>query len=188
MGGTNQAAELADQAQAMLATIRADSESYVRVKLAAKILRDEIERYRQENQGPLIRRASEHFSQLTQHSFSALTTCFNDKDEPVIEGIRGSASKTEGERVSVEGMSTGSRDQLYLALRLASLKKYMNNAEPMPFIVDDILVDFDDKRSEAALNTLSEFAEKTQVIVFTHHRRVVDQARSLLRPAQVHEL
>ena len=106
----------------------------------------------------------------------------------MIEGIRGSASKTEGERVSVEGMSTGSRDQLYLALRLASLEKYMNNAEPMPFIVDDILVDFDDKRSEAALNTLSEFAEKTQVIVFTHHRRVVDQARSLLRPAQVHEL
>ena len=48
----------------------------------------------------------------------------------------------------MEGMSNGTRDQLYLALRLASLEKYMESSEPMPFIVDDILVDFDDECSQ----------------------------------------
>ena len=183
MGGGVQAADLADQAQAVVASIRSEAERYIRVKLASKVLHDEIESYRQQNQGPLIKRASEHFSALTQGSFDSLRTDFNDKDQPVLEGVR-----SDGNRVMVEGMSTGSRDQLYLALRLASLEKYMENAEPMPFIVDDILVDFDDKRSEAALNTLSDFAEKTQVIVFTHHSRVVDQALGLPHPAQIHEL
>jgi uncharacterized protein YhaN len=87
-------------------------------------------------------------------------------------------------------MSSGTRDQLYLALRLASLEKYMESAEPMPFIVDDILVHFDDERSKATLGVLAELAEKTQIILFTHHRRLVEQAQALgtTPPVIVHEL
>jgi len=183
MDGSDHAAELADQAQAVLAGIRSDAERYIQVKLAGKILRDQIERYRQENQGPLVKRASEHFAALTLGSFDGLMTDFNDRDEPILAGIR-----PGGERVTVEGMSSGTRDQLYLALRLASLEKYMESSEPMPFIVDDILVDFDDARSQAALNSLAELAEKTQVILFTHHSRVVEQSKQLPGSVIVHEL
>jgi uncharacterized protein YhaN len=77
-------------------------------------------------------------------------------------------------------MSSGTRDQLYLALRLASLERYMESAESMPFIVDDILVDFDDVRSEAALRKMSDLSKKGQVILFTHHARVVEQAQAIL--------
>ena len=184
MDGSDHAALLADQAHAVLASIRSDTERYIHVKLASKILRDQIENYRKENQGPLVKRASEHFSALTLGSFDGLMTDFNERDdEPVLAGIR-----SEGERVYVEGMSSGTRDQLYLALRLASLEKYMENSEPMPFIVDDVLVDFDDARSQAALNALAELAEKTQVILFTHHLQVVEQSRQLRGSVQVHEL
>jgi uncharacterized protein YhaN len=87
-------------------------------------------------------------------------------------------------------MSSGTRDQLYLALRLASLEKYMESAEPMPFIVDDILVHFDDERSRATLGVLAELARKTQIILFTHHRRLVEQAQALdaTVPVMVHVL
>jgi uncharacterized protein YhaN len=183
LDGSDHAAALADQGQSVLAGIRANAERYVRVKLAARILRDEIEQYRKENQGPMVRRASEHFAVLTRNSFQELRTDFNEKDEPVLAGIR-----PDGEHVHVEGMSNGTRDQLYLALRLASLEKYMENSEAMPFIVDDILVDFDDERSEAALNALADLSKKTQVILFTHHSRVVEQASGLSCPAQVHKL
>jgi uncharacterized protein YhaN len=185
MDGSDQAAELADRAQAVLAGIRSSAEHYVRVKLAGRVLRDEIERYRKENQGPLVKRASEHFAALTLGSFERLMADFDEKDQPVLVGVR-----PDGERVYVEGMSSGTRDQLYLALRLASLEKYMQDAEPMPFIVDDILVDFDDERSEAALNMLAALAEKTQVIVFTHHSQVVEQAKRIQGavPVQVHAL
>ena len=183
MDGSDHAAVLADQAHAVLASIRSEAERYIHVKLAGKILRDQVERYRQENQGPLVKRASEHFSALTLGSFDGLMTDFNERDEPVLAGIR-----PGGERVNVEGMSSGTRDQLYLALRLASLEKYMEASEPMPFIVDDILVDFDDERSQAALNALAELAEKTQIILFTHHSRVVEQSKQLKGPVKVQEL
>lgn len=183
MDGSDHAALLADQAQAELASIRSDAERYVQVKLAGKILRDQIERYRRENQGPLVKRASEQFCALTLGSFEGLMTDFNEKDEPILAGIR-----SGGERVTVEGMSSGTRDQLYLALRLASLEKYMESAEPMPFIVDDVLVDFDDARSQAALKALAELAEKTQVILFTHHSQVVEQSKQLHGAVQVHGL
>ncbi len=185
MDGSDHAAALANQAQAILAGIRSDAERYVRVKLAGRILRDQIERYRKENQGPLLKRASEHFASLTRRSFAGLMTDFNEKDEPVLAGIR-----PDGKKVTVAGMSSGTRDQLYLALRLASVEKYIESAEPIPFIVDDVLVDFDDQRSEAALNTLAMLAKKTQVILFTHHSRLVEQARKLGGSVhvQVHEL
>lgn len=183
MDGSDQAATLADQAQATLASIRSYAERYIQVKLAGKILRDQIERYRQENQGPLVKRASEYFSALTLGSFDGLITDFNERDEPILAGIRPS-----GERVTVEGMSSGTRDQLYLALRLASLEKYMESSEPMPFIVDDILVDFDDARSQAALNVLAELAERTQIILFTHHSKIVEQSKKVLGAVNVQEL
>ncbi|MEJ2680954.1 MAG: AAA family ATPase [Gammaproteobacteria bacterium] len=183
MDGSDRAVALADQAKATVARIRSDAERYIRAKLAGKILRDQIERYRQENQGPLLKRASEHFSALTLDSFDGLLADFNERDEPVLIGLR-----SGGGRVAVEGMSSGTRDQLYLALRLASLEKYMGSSEPMPFIVDDILVDFDDARSQAALKALATLAEKTQVILFTHHARVVEQAKQVGGAVQAHEL
>ena len=181
MDGNDRAAVLADQAQATLADIRSDAERYVRVRLASRILRDRIEQYRNENQGPLILRAGEHFATLTIGSFATLMADFDEKDEPVLAGVR-----PDGQRVHVQGMSAGTRDQLYLALRLASLEKYMETAEPMPFIVDDVLVDFDDRRTEAALRVLAEIAIQTQVILFTHHARLREQAQRL--QANVHEL
>lgn len=183
MDGSDHAASLANQGQSVLASIRINAERYVRLKLAARILRSEIERYRKENQGPLVKRASEHFAMLTCTSFKELRADFNEKDEPVLVGIR-----PNGEQVHVEGMSSGTRDQLYLALRLASLEKYMESSEPMPFIVDDILVDFDDERSEAALGTLSQLAQKTQVILFTHHSKVIEQAKKIDSAVQLHYL
>lgn len=183
MDGSDHAAVLADQAQATLASMRSDVERYIHAKLAGRILRNQVERYRQKNQGPLVKRASEHFRALTLGSFDGLVTDFNDKDEPILAGIR-----PGGARVAVEGMSSGTRDQLYLALRLASLEKYMESSEPMPFIVDDILVDFDDDRSQAALNVLAKLGERTQVILFTHHLRVVEQSKKVNEAVKVQEL
>ena len=71
-------------------------------------------------------------------------------------------------------------------INLGLMAADMESSEPMPFIVDDILVDFDDERSEAALSALAKLALKTQVILFTHHSRVVEQARKLGDKQQVH--
>ena len=92
---------------------------------------------------------------------------------PVIVGVRPGGKEV----VTVEGMSDGTGDQLYLALRLAGLQDYLERNEPIPFIVDDILIKFDDNRAIAALRELEELSEQTQVIFFTHHRHLLELAR-----------
>ena len=177
MDGTSLAAEAAERAQAELAQIADSSERYIRLRLASAILQSEIERYRARNQGPVLARASEILASLTLGSFSRLKTAFDESDAPILVGIRPGPDESE---VRVEGMSDGTCDQLYLSLRLASIERYMEQNEPMPFIIDDILVNFDDDRSEATLNVLSEISKKTQIIFFTHHRHILDLAEKAL--------
>ena len=43
-------------------------------------------------------------------------------------------------------MSDGTLDQLYLALRLASIEQHLASQEPMPLVLDDIFIHFDDGR------------------------------------------
>ena len=74
---------------------------------------------------------------------------------------------------------------LYLALRLASLEHYLENSEPLPFVVDDILLRFDDERALATLEVLVDLSEKTQVIFFTHHHHLVELAQSAIGAAKL---
>ena len=85
----------------------------------------------------------------------------------------------------MEAMSDGTRDQLYLAMRLAALKMRLGTHEPMPLIVDDLLITFDDERTEAALDVLADLSRLTQVILFTHHGRVTEASKKLLLENQV---
>jgi uncharacterized protein YhaN len=99
---------------------------------------------------------------------------FDEKGDAVLVGVRPGGKEV----LTVEEMSDGTADQLYLAVRLASLEAYMERNEPMPFIVDDILLRFDDERAVAALLSLGELSAKTQVVFFTHHRRLVELAEA----------
>lgn len=178
--GGDAAAQAAENAQEILARLKDGVDRYLRLRLAGTLLRREIERYRAENQAPLLRRAGDLFAELTLGRFTGLQSDFNDKDEPVLVGVR-----SGGPKVKVEGMSDGTRDQLYLALRLATLEGYLKRAEPLPFIVDDILINFDDERSAATLKVLAELSKKTQVILFTHHERLKEMAGAMRNGAGV---
>ena len=98
--------------------------------------------------------------------------------------------RPSGESVGVEGMSDGTRDQLYLALRLATLEKHLAANEPMPFILDDILINFDDARSKATLEVLAKLSAQTQVIFFTHHTHLIEIAEGAVDPGilQIHSI
>jgi uncharacterized protein YhaN len=76
----------------------------------------------------------------------------------------------------VEALSEGARDQLYLALRVAAIEGHVANAEPLPFIADDLLANFDDTRAAAAMALLSQLGRATQVILFTHHDHIATLA------------
>ncbi len=170
MDGSARAAEYAEAGERLLATLESDVANYARIKIASVILSRTIEQYREKHQGPLIRRASELFAKMTRGGFAGVRADYDDKGNPVLVGVRQGRETV----VTVDGMSDGTADQLYLALRLASLEQYLEHNEPLPFVVDDILLRFDDDRSMATLKVLCELSEKTQVIFFTHHRHLVE--------------
>jgi len=175
MAHTN-AADAAALLEARVATLKRHVRRYVRVRLASTLLTREIERYRAENQGPVLARASELLPRLTLGRYSGLRVGVGQDDEPVLLAVRAEG----GEGVEVRGLSDGTRDQLYLALRLSSLERYAELNEPMPLVLDDVLIHSDDARAEAALGVLGEVARTTQVLFFTHHARLVELARRAL--------
>ena len=181
MDGSGKAAELAEKIQNTIAGIEKNAEQYARLKIATKVLSMAIERYRDKSQGPILKKASLLFNQITGGAFESIRAEYDDKGKPVIVGIR----SRDREIVHVEGMSEGTADQLYLALRLAGLEMYMENNEPIPFVVDDILIKFDNDRAASTLKVLAKISEKTQLIFFTHHHHLVGLADRHIEPSML---
>jgi uncharacterized protein YhaN len=127
----------------------------------------------------LLAKSGALFKTITRDAFRGLGAEFNAEDVPVLVGLRPGGSK-----VSIEGMSDGSRDQLYLALRLAALEQYLDAHEPMPLILDDLLMTFDNQRAEAILPQLRSLARRTQIFLFTHHDHLVELCRETIGNGQ----
>lgn len=178
------AAEHLQTARHAAARIRQDAARVLRLRLAIQFLRGQIEAFRERNQGPLLLKAGALFRQMTTASFSGLGCEYDENDTPTLVGLKDGAS------VPVTGMSEGTRDQLYLALRLAAIETHQASHEPMPLILDDLLITFDDDRGRAILPLLSELAGRSQVLLFSHHRHVIDLAREALPTdaVRVHQL
>ncbi len=180
MDGSTRAAEASEKMEQVAARVRRLVDQFTKIKLATVVLKDEIERYREEHQDPVLRIASKYFSELTLRSFAGLRTDVADNGNPVLVGVR-----PDDSRLTVDGMSSGTCDQLYLALRLATLEWRLESSEPMPFIVDDILINFDDDRSKATLTALADLSKKNQVILFTHHSQIMETAKKI-KTGEVH--
>ncbi len=184
--GSAVAAEKAVACEGIAASLEEQVERLAVLRAASAMLHAAIERHREKNQGPVLGRASQLFSQITRGAFQKLKADFDERVHPILTGVRGDGTGA----VDVAGMSDGTCDQLYLALRLASLETWLQHHEPIPFVVDDVLLTFDDQRAIATLHALAEMSSRTQVIFFTHHRHLVDIARENLAGdlLYVHEL
>jgi uncharacterized protein YhaN len=154
------------------------------LRIAALLLGEAMESHRAGQQDPLMTRAGHLFATVTGGAFTGFVQDYDDNDVPRIAGRRPS-----GDTVPMDGLSEGTRDQLYLALRLAYLEDYARAAEPAPFVGDDLFATFDDRRTAAGLSALAAVADHVQPILFTHHRHVADAAMATLgKDAEVLEL
>lgn len=77
---------------------------------------------------------------------------------------------TKTKLVPIDQVSSGTMDQIYLALRLAAAKLIQGDKEQMPLIFDDSFVLYDDERLRSALKWLAA-SYQGQIILFTCHQR-----------------
>jgi uncharacterized protein YhaN len=152
------------------ALIDRDARRYGQLAIASHIIEQQVANYTETQQGTLITRASYYLNLLTGGSFHRLRAV-NTGDTNVLNAVN-----RAGTDITINGLSEGTRDQLFLALRLAALEEHLKANEPQPLILDDTFVHFDDARTRHAFAALAEFSAATQVIYFTHHLACVDAA------------
>ena len=171
--GGKDAASAESRRQEALADMAEASERYVKVTTAVRLLTWAIDKYRDQKQGPMLLRAGAIFSTLTLGRYSKL---FVDYQKTPLSL---SALRNDGRQVEVSGMSEGTRDQLYLALRLAALELHLGKSKALPFVADDLFINFDDERSTAGLEALRELSTRTQVLFLSHHDHLLTRVQQV---------
>ncbi len=87
------------------------------------------------------------------------------------------AAANSTRQVPVEHLSQGTQEQIYVCLRMVLAQALSPRGEPLPLFFDDPTVNSDDHRCFALLDTLLDLCETSQVVVFSHERRVADWAQ-----------
>ena len=85
----------------------------------------------------------------------------------------------QGQSLRVELLSRGTREQLFLALRLALVGSYARRGVRLPLVLDDVLVNFDAPRAKAAALVLRDFARAGhQLLIFTCHEHIAQAVQA----------
>jgi uncharacterized protein YhaN len=131
----------------------------------ARLLREADRRFREEHQPELIRRAGEHLAVITAGRYSRVL--LSDGTGELSFRVR---SEDAPRPIPVEDpLSTGTREQVYLALRLAAVDQLDKDGERLPLFLDETLVNWDPQRRDRGLGLLAAIARERQVFVFTCH-------------------
>ncbi|SFB14959.1 Uncharacterized protein YhaN [Poseidonocella pacifica] len=174
-------AEADQERAAILEDLTGGAREAIARAIAAAAARTALRRLGENRRGPMLADTEAAFRRLTGGVWSRLDTWVQGQDERLV-GI------SEGRSVPADGMSTGTRAQLYLALRIAGNAAFVRDAGPLPFVTDDILESFDDQRAAAALDLTAELGSRGQAILFTHHAHLVEMARDRISGVRVIEL
>ncbi|HVA47254.1 MAG TPA: AAA family ATPase [Pirellulales bacterium] len=144
-----------------------------RVLTVTECLLDSVRRtYESERQPEALKEASKHLARLTDGRYTRIWTPLGERALRVDDG--------EGNSLPVEVLSRGTREQLFLSLRLALVDVYGRRGVELPLVLDDVLVNFDARRAQAAATVLREFADAGhQVLVFTCHEHLAQLFRNL---------
>ncbi|MEE3218653.1 MAG: hypothetical protein VX257_00245, partial [Planctomycetota bacterium] len=130
------------------------------------LLLDSIRRrYETERQPATLHMASRYMERLTEGRYCRIWTPL-DEDRLRVDDAA-------GETFSTDILSSGTREQMFLSLRLALVTLYAQRGINLPLVLDDVLVNFDESHAGAAAKILAEFAEDGhQILVFTCHEHL----------------
>ena len=178
--GGDRAARIGADLEVLKSELEEQIDRYLLVHLAERVLDRVTDRYARENQPALLQHTSELFARVTEGRHLRVVVQPETRTLATVD--------RNGQLRSPADLSSGTREQLFLALRLAYILDYCDRSEPLPVIMDDVLVNFDDTRAAASLAALRDAARHTQVILLTCHRREVDLTRSVAPEARIVEL
>ena len=152
-----------------------DARRWLVLRTAEELLRTTRRSYEAKHRPAVLARAESLFVAWTAGEYSG----FDRLSESGLVAVVGA---TDGKRVPLAGLSRGTAEQLYLAMRIALVEHLATQQEPLPLVMDDVLVNFDPDRARRVARTIEEVAAGRQVIYLTCHREVA------LRPERTIDL
>ncbi|QDT13330.1 AAA family ATPase [Planctomycetes bacterium K23_9] len=134
--------------------------------MASYLMEDVCGTFERERQPETLREASSFLSQLTDGKYTRIWTPLGTNALKI--------DSHEGNALPLEVLSRGTREAVFIALRLSLAAAYARRGVMLPLILDDVLVNFDGDRAIHAAQTLKTFAELGhQVMMFTCHEHIV---------------
>ncbi|MBQ7112260.1 MAG: AAA family ATPase [Thermoguttaceae bacterium] len=133
--------------------------------IAGRAMEDVRRAYERERQPETLREASRYLRRLTESRYVNIWTPLGE-DALYVDAA-------DGETLDVASLSRGTREQLFIAIRLALVVSFEKHGIQMPLILDDVLVNFDNKRAGIAAKVLCDFAKSgRQIFLFTCHEHI----------------
>ena len=160
---SGQALELHSKINVLEEKLNSDAQRWAVLTIARDVFERTREEFQQERQPALMRSASKYLSDLTLGRYTSVRAVIGEKEQD-LEVVEGEAHTKRANE-----LSRGTAEQLFLAMRFALIEEYAKNAEPMPVVLDDILVNFDPERAKAACKVIMDLSERFQVIFLTCH-------------------
>lgn len=150
---------LSSEAEALRASIAAGETEYAALDLAEQAMA-EAARQMQSRFAPLVSlEAGKLLKALTGGRYTGI---YFDRE------MRFSVQPAEDvERRALEYLSEGTKNQVYLAVRLAICRLALGEEDPCPLILDDVLLTFDDTRAKRAMKLLLDLSRERQILLFT---------------------
>lgn len=161
-------ANLRQQENILLESIRRDAGRWSALSLARTLLQKARSIFEKERQPRIIQMASDIFNNITDGRWRGLSLNLEDSSLMVLP--------VQGEPVPPWNLSRGAQEQAYLAFRLAYIKEHAETREALPVIMDEILVNFDPERAKRTAGELARLASEgdQQILYFTCQPHMVD--------------
>lgn len=166
LASAEQVSDLRNREAAIREDLRILSRQWARHAMARQLVLTAKRSFEQQRQPAVIQHASGFFRTITGGTYSGLHTSLDD------DSIR--AIREGGESRLPEQLSRGTREQLFLALRLGFILSHSAGGEALPVIMDDILVNFDPGRAARTAEALSHLSEHNQILFFTCHPQTAE--------------
>ena len=139
------------------------------LEAAEGLIQETLDAYERDRQPEVFRRASDRLAFFSEGRYLQIR-----QDE---DGQSFAVLDADNRLIRPLDLSRGTREQLYLAVRLGLIEEFMQRGTSLPLIMDEVLVNFDPVRMAAVVRELARFAESHQVLMFTCHPEIAERVR-----------
>ena len=170
LAGDNTITQVLQKKEKVEAELKESFEEWLSYMYTEEILEKAQATYESGKQPQIVAKANEFLQAMTQGKYS-LTISEDGKTIGIVDG----AHRVKDAKI----WSSGTGDQVFLSIRLAMALSFGEQIEPLPIVLDDIFVRFDEARQRETLRFLMDLGKTQQIFLFTCHARTMHIAEEV---------